>query len=348
MTDIYLNTIKHSTTGYMLPIITKKTALLGKEVVKKYTNESSARSTNPLDYLNNEFKNIVGLKHIKEDLIDFHSYLEVEKEKRKYKDIKISPIPLHAVFSGPPGTGKTTMARIYGKLCKELGILKKGTVTEVDRSNLVGSHIGETEKQTKEILEKSLGGVLFIDEAYSLFTDDDDGRDYGNQAITTILKFMEDNAGEISIIIAGYGDEIDRFLDSNPGLRSRFTNFYHFSHYSDKDLVNILNINFKNESYIHQPLIDKYMKHFFKKRKETLSEKSFGNGREVRNAFNDLKRIQSRRIYADKNFREKGKDFLVEITFDDIEKLYKKYNIKVPHLKTEEKTKKSNESYKFN
>jgi len=277
----------------------------------------------PLELLEHEFKDIVGLENVKTDLKDFYYHLEVIKERKKH-NLTDDPISLHAVFKGAPGTGKTTMARIYGKLYKSLGILSKGHLVELDRSDLVGEYIGHTESNTKKKLEKALDGILFIDEAYSLKSEDG-SNDYGKIAMEVILKFMEDKRDRISVIVAGYNDKMDEFLDSNPGLRSRFTNFYNFPDYTPSELAKISKIMLDKDQYQSPPLMQRYMINFFEQYKEGSNPIYFGNAREVRNAFGELKKIQHKRIYSTTNFKKKGKDFFVKITKKDIKELFNKY-----------------------
>ena len=251
----------------------------------RYKLEESLKSSdNPLDMLEDEFESIVGLNNVKDDLKQLYYHLEVIKERKKH-NLPDDPISLHAVFTGAPGTGKTTIARIYGKLYKELGILKKGHLIELDRSDLVGQYVGHTEDNTKKKLQEALDGILFIDEAYSLKSEDD-SNDYGKIAMEVILKFMEDNRDRISVIVAGYNEKMDKFLDSNEGLRSRFTNFYDFKNYSNEELTEIFDIMMKKEKYEYSPSIKDDMIKFFEHLKEGSNPSYFGNAREVRNVIN--------------------------------------------------------------
>jgi len=311
---------------------TMRLSTLTAEAVQSIANgrykleESLKISDSPLDMLEDEFESIVGLNNVKDDLKQLYYHLEVIKERKKH-NLPDDPISLHAVFTGAPGTGKTTIARIYGKLYKELGILKKGHLIELDRSDLVGQYVGHTEGNTKKKLQEALDGILFIDEAYSLKSEDD-SNDYGKIAMEVILKLMEDNRDRISVIVAGYNEKMDKFLDSNEGLRSRFTNFYDFKNYSNEELTEIFDIMMKKEKYEYSPSIKDDMIKFFEHLKEGSNPSYFGNAREVRNVCGDLKKIQHKRIYSNKNFKEKGKQFLVKIQKNDIKNLYAKYGFK--------------------
>ena len=284
----------------------------------------------PLEMLECEFDSIVGLNNVKDDLKQLYCHLQVLKERKKY-NLPSDAISLHAVFKGAPGTGKTTIARIYGKLFKELGILKKGHLVELDRSDLVGQYVGHTELHTKQKLEEAIDGILFIDEAYSLKSDDD-SNDFGKIAMEIILKFMEDNRDRISVIVAGYNEKMDNFLDSNEGLRSRFTNFYDFKNFSEKELVEIFDIMMKKEEYEYSPSTRNDIIEFFKILKNNSNSSSFGNAREVRNVCGDLKKIQAKRIYSTENFKEKGKKFLMKITKRDVKNLFSRKGFKINKL----------------
>ena len=282
-----------------------------------------------IDLINKEFENIVGLDSIKRDLKGYYNHLLVQKEREKRK-LKSSRISLHAVFKGPPGTGKTTVARILGKIYKELEILKKGHVVEVDRGDLVAGYIGQTATKTKEKLKEATDGILFIDEAYTLFRKDNE-RDMGIEAIETILKFMEDKRDKIAIVVAGYENEMDNFIDSNPGIKSRFTRFYNFPHYSTTQLTEIFKLYLNNDDYSTTKYnVENYIKGFFTKYKNMSDPRSFGNGRAVRNIFNELKIIQSQRISTEKDYEVKPDKFFTKIILKDIKKLYQDYKFELP------------------
>ncbi len=281
--------------------------------------------------LDKKFGNIIGLNNVKKDLKSFYNALEISK-KRTENDLKVDSLSLHAVFKGPPGTGKTTMARILGDIYKEIGILKKGHVVEVDRSDLVAGYVGQTAPKTKEKLKEALDGILFIDEAYSL-SNSKGGNDFGNEAIATILKFMEDNRKRISIIVAGYENEMNQFIQTNPGLESRFTKYYSFKEFTVNELTKIFKLNLDNADYnIQQNVFDRFIKNFitqYKKRKDSLS---FGNAREIRNIIDELKIIQADRLMSDKKEQRNRSSYLM-ITSNDIKKLYHKYSFKIPYVK---------------
>jgi len=291
------------------------------DILKRYLN----------DQQDIEFENFILNFFFTKDLKSFYNALEISK-KRTENDLKVESLSLHAVFKGPPGTGKTTMARILGDIYKDIGILKKGHVVEVDRSDLVAGYVGQTAPKTKEKLKEALDGILFIDEAYSL-SNTKSGNDFGNEAIATILKFMEDNRKRISIIVAGYENEMNQFIQTNPGLESRFTKYYSFKEYTVNELTKIFKLHLNNADYnIQQNVFDRFIKNFitqYKKRKDSLS---FGNAREIRNIIDELKIIQADRLMGDKKEQRNRSSYLM-ITSNDIKKLYDKYSFKIPPVK---------------
>jgi len=196
------------------------------------------------------------------------------------------------VFSGNPGTGKTTIARILGEVYKDVGVLSKGHVVEVDRSGLVGEYIGHTAVKTQEKINEAIGGILFIDEAYSLVKE---GRDFGQEAIDTLLKAMEDNRNNFIVIVAGYTELMQKFIDSNPGLKSRFTKYVNFPDYSADELVQIFlkmceEYDFKLTDQAEKVMRDKIYA------MEATKDKNFANARDVRNLFEEVVTRQASRL----------------------------------------------------
>jgi AAA+ superfamily predicted ATPase len=186
-----------------------------------------------------ELDALIGLEGIKKKIREYTTYLNFIQLRKEKGFSDIDKIQLHAVFTGNPGTGKTTVAKMLGQIYKQLGLLSKGHVIEADRSDLVAEFIGQTAPKTKEIIKKAKGGILLVDEAYALSRKNDDSKDFGKEAIEILLKEMSDGDGDIAIIVAGYPNEMEDFLASNPGLKSRFTMFYEFPDYIPQELMRI-------------------------------------------------------------------------------------------------------------
>lgn len=234
-----------------------------------------------------KLENLIGLSEVKKNIDSIINSIEVEKLRGE------KVIAGHYVFEGNPGTGKTTVARILGKKFKELGLLQKGHFIEVKREDLVGRYSGHTATKTKKVLEKALGGVLFIDEAYSLNTSERDS--FGIEAINTIVPFIEDNRDNMILIISGYEKPIKDFLKTNPGLQSRFDHTINFKDYNEGELYQIFKLLSKEFSWNEST--DKKLKNLFWNMVKT-KDRNFGNGREVRRAFEVIKRNQNNRLSA--------------------------------------------------
>ncbi len=277
------------------------------------TEESEAEET--LEDLLEELDGMIGLDSVKKNVHELLDVLEVRKA-RKARGLSNTSMSLHLVFTGNPGTGKTTVARLIAKIYKKMGLLPRGQFIEADRSKLVGSYIGHTEKNTKEIIDKALGGVLFIDEAYAL-ADGQGEKDFGHEVITVLLKAMEDYRDKFVVIVAGYSEKMDHFLDSNPGLRSRFNTMISFEDYSADEMIQIFNYLAKKDGFICTPSARKVLQEKMNTYCEAKT-KDFANGRDVRNMFEKVVRNQHKRIISDvRPLEELSNEDLCELVGDD-------------------------------
>lgn len=239
-----------------------------------------------------ELDGMIGLDRVKEEIHTIVNQVRVNQMKRA-AGIKTDMGSMHLVFSGNPGTGKTTVARIVGRIYTELGVLKKGTFLEVSRSKLCAEYLGQTAIKTEAVVKSAIGGVLFIDEAYSLYQSNQD--DYGKEAIDTLLKLMEDQRKNLVVIVAGYTNLIQTFLSSNPGLESRFTTTIHFEDYNASDMYRIFEAFCKKDGYAPSPGASTILKEYFQDLYDARSD-NFANAREVRNAYEKALKNQSNRL----------------------------------------------------
>lgn len=259
-----------------------------------------------------ELNELVGLAEVKKDVSELINLLEIQK-KRSKEGLKNVEITLHTVFLGPPGTGKTSVARLLSRIFKHLGFLSKGQMYETDREGLVAGYVGQTATKVDAAVESSLGGVLFVDEAYAL-TQNAFGNDYGAEAVNTLLKRMEDHREDLAVVVAGYTEPMKFFIESNPGLRSRFNRYFYFSDFIPQELFQIfesfcLKSDFIISDDAKEKLIDTFDLLY-----ETKNE-SFGNARVVRNLFEKCVQNQANRIVKLKKINNK---ILKTLTEEDI------------------------------
>jgi AAA+ superfamily predicted ATPase len=258
-----------------------------------------------------ELKSLIGLQVVKDEIITFVNFLKIQKQ-REEKGLKSSQLSYHCVFTGNPGTGKTTVARIVAEIYKELGILQKGHLVETDRSGLVAEYVGQTAVKTNNIIDSALDGVLFIDEAYSLVGGGEN--DYGKEAIATLLKRMEDNRDRLVVILAGYTTEMQEFINSNSGLQSRFNRYIDFPDYSAEELHQIFEFNLKKFDYTISEKATEKLKAYFE-RIVNGKDINFGNARFVRNFFEKTLERQANRLSSENNLTTEK---LAEICEEDI------------------------------
>ncbi|MBR6521927.1 MAG: AAA family ATPase [Oscillospiraceae bacterium] len=258
--------------------------------------EKAAEPAESVEDLLAELDELVGMEQIKKDVRSLINLIKVRK-LRQENGLAVPDLSLHMVFTGNPGTGKTTVARLLARLYRAIGVLEKGTLVEVDRSALVAGYVGQTALKTREALDKAIGGILFIDEAYSLAPEGGSSNDFGHEAIETILKVMEDERDELVVIAAGYPEPMERFISSNPGLESRFGKYFHFEDYNGEQLFEIFKSQCKKNQYEPDEAAAEYAQKLFTELYENRDE-NFGNARDVRNIFEKAVARHSDRVAA--------------------------------------------------
>ena len=256
-----------------------------------------------------ELDGYVGMDAIKEEVRSLINMVQVYKLRRE-NDLPTTDMSLHMVFSGNPGTGKTTVARIMARIYHSLDILSKGQLVEVDRSGLVAGYVGQTALKTQKVIDKAMGGVLFIDEAYALNGKSEN--DFGQEAIDTILKAMEDHRDDLVVIVAGYTELMDRFIHSNPGLESRFNRFLMFEDYTPEQMVAIFKMQCKKGCYVLAEGTEELVRDFIS---EESADDSFGNARGVRNLFEHILVAQNNRLAK---MEQVTREDLMQILPDDV------------------------------
>ncbi len=260
--------------------------------------------------LKKELDSYIGLEEVKKEVKNLINMATVYKLRRD-NDLPNTDMSLHMVFSGNPGTGKTMIARFMARVYHSLGLLSVGKLVEVDRSGLVAGYIGQTAIKTAKVLEEAKGSVLFIDEAYTLTSKSEN--DFGYEAVDTILKAMEDNRDDLVVIVAGYIELMEEFVDSNPGLRSRFNKYIDFADYTADEMIGIFKLNCKKSFYVLDAEAEDAVEEYLRAVEEAAGE--FGNARGVRNIFEKILTEQANRIAE---METVSRDDLMKITAEDV------------------------------
>ncbi|HEY8402608.1 MAG TPA: AAA family ATPase [Cytophagaceae bacterium] len=304
------------------------------ELTPAKTEETEAATLSLEDVMQN-LRDMIGLSDIKNKITDYTHYLKFLALRKEQGFEESNKISLHSVFTGNPGTGKTTVAKLLGQIYQKMGLLSKGKVLEVGRAELVGKYIGQTAPQTKEVIEKARGGVLLIDEAYSLMREGDSGQDFGQEVIEVLLKEMSDGPGDIAIIVAGYPKEMNHFLNSNPGLRSRFNLFFEFEDYLPQELLQIAEyiaeqrfVQFTEEGkkYLYEKLTEAYRSR----------DRSFGNARLVTSIVDEAKMNMGLRLMKTKSPDQLTSEELKTIELEDLQCVFKSDKRELPDIKIDE------------
>ena len=263
-----------------------------------------------IDDLKAELNGYVGLSTIKREVNDLINLATVYALRRE-KGLKTADMSLHMVFSGNPGTGKTMIARLMARIYHSLNLLSKGQLVEVDRAGLVAGYVGQTAQKTAKVIESAMGGVLFIDEAYTLSSGKSEN-DFGQEAIDTLLKAMEDHRDDLIVIVAGYDGLMQQFIHSNPGLESRFNRFMHFEDYTPEEMLEILLMRAEKSMYTLDDEARAAARDWIA---EASADATFGNGRGVRNLFERMLTQQANRVSA---LSEPTVEQLMAVTADDV------------------------------
>lgn len=289
------------------------------------SSESQLADKASVDEIFKELDSFTGLNSVKQTMRDFVDYLNFIAERKKLGLKTKDNLSVNSVFLGNPGTGKTSVARVLGSIFKSMGVLTGGHIIECDRSAMVGQYVGETAQKTEKLIEDAIGGLLFIDEAYTLVKKGQ-ANDFGQEAIDTLMKRMEDKSGEFAVIVAGYPDEMNDFLESNPGMKSRFTHTFNFEDYTPDEMLVIFTGMAEKEDYnLEEKAAELLKKEFtvlYRKR-----DKTFGNARLVRNLFDDAKMSLSKR-YLKLPVSQRNQVMLTTITFEDIQEVFAQEEVK--------------------
>ena len=288
--------------------------IFSERIGEQSTTEGSTTDVEIIMESQNELQSLIGLSSVKAEVERLTNFIKIMKVREK-QGLPVSEISYHCVFTGNPGTGKTTVARILANIYSELGVIKKGHLVETDRSGLVAEYVGQTAVKTNKIIDSALDGVLFIDEAYSLVSGGNN--DYGIEAISTLLKRMEDDRKRLVVILAGYGNEMQTFIDSNPGLQSRFNRYIDFPDYNADELLDIYKRYLKKHKYTISAEAEAFISEYLANAVAN-KDKNFGNARFVRNLFEKTLENQAMRLASIGHLTS---EMLCEISIEDVNSL---------------------------
>jgi SpoVK/Ycf46/Vps4 family AAA+-type ATPase len=317
--------------GVMTPLVAAEDALQSATVVNTPVAEEET-----IEQLMAKLDELIGMEAVKKNIKDHINYINFTKLRKEKGFEDSGRISLHSVFTGNPGTGKTTVVNMLGKLYKKMGLLSKGHVKEVDRSDLVAQYIGQTAPKVKKVIEEAKGGILFVDEAYSLTRAKEDSNDFGHEVLEILLKEMSDGTGDIAIMCAGYPKEMQNFIDSNPGLKSRFSHYFHFDDYMPEEMFAIAELASKKKgvtitdeakTYMNEMLVEVYR----------TRDNSFGNARYVYSLVDEAKMNLGLRLMNHPNVNELSNEVLSTIELQDMQKVFAGQGKKKLSLEVNEK-----------
>jgi SpoVK/Ycf46/Vps4 family AAA+-type ATPase len=290
-----------------------------------------------IEELHLQIRALVGLEDVKKKIQEYIHYIDFLRLRREFAFSEDLSPNLHTVLMGSPGTGKTTVARILAKIYHKMGLLSTGILTEVGRNELVGQFIGQTAPKVIEVIEKARGGVLFIDEAYSLARAEGDDKDYGNEAIEVIVKEMSDGKGDLAIFVAGYHKEMEVFLNSNPGLKSRFKMFFNFQDFLPQELFELLDLYAQKHQVVFEAAalqaMHTHLTELYRRR-----DKSFGNARTVNSLVEDAKMFLGVRVMTCIEEQDRRQASVLQtITLEDVEKVFEKRKAPIARIAVDQK-----------
>ncbi|KEF39965.1 stage V sporulation protein K [Schinkia azotoformans MEV2011] len=271
----------------------------------------------PLKRIEAEMSVLVGMEEMKKIIKEIYAWIYINKVREEH-GLQAGSQVLHMLFKGNPGTGKTTVARLIGKLLKEMNALSKGHLIEVERADLVGEYIGHTAQKTRDLIKKAMGGILFVDEAYSLARGGE--KDFGKEAIDTLVKNMEDKQNAFILILAGYAKEMDQFLNLNPGLRSRFPLVIEFPDYTVDQLMEIAKKMMTERQYVFSKEAEWKLREQLQNIKYNRSSHVFSNGRYIRNVIEKAVRTQAMRLLMNDSYEKTELETILseDLVFSDL------------------------------